>query len=198
MSKVKKEAAETTEQESKTVQTISKATHNKSGITVEFHEAIIIQGKGRVKKKSVEDPTPPHPDLLMSLKLLLPHFIKMSPLAVLYPNVDEKYIKGRKILEAKKDDPINIFEVNGLSFSGNEEDADYSVQVIGRLVYPNGRVISMTTPPERINAEGGYNLKEQFAEDINSFIDEIDKFVFHNKALQISLELEPANGNDER
>lgn len=201
MSKTKKAAApevDEPKQQAEIVQQISKATYNKSGVSVEFHEAVLVEGKAKVKKKTVEDPTPPHPDLLMSLKILLPHFIKMSPLGLLFKEVDEKYIKSRKIIDIAKEDPINMFEVNGVTFSGNDGEADYSVQLIGRLVYPNGKVISMTLPGERLNAEGGYALKEQLIEDINNFIDEIDKFINEGKAHQLSLKLEPANGNDER
>lgn len=201
MSKTKKEVEEKEETPVSAIQSISKATYNKQGVNVEFHTAKIIDGKGKLKKESVEDPTPPHPDLILSLRILLPHFLKMTPFASLFPEIDEKFIKGRKVLDFKSDDktnPINIFQVNGVSFSGDEDSADYQVQLIGRAIYPNGKVISMTLPGERLNAEGGYAFKEQLAEDINSFIDEIDKFVNEGKALQGSLQLEPANGNDER
>jgi hypothetical protein len=141
-------------------QSISKAVFNKKGVTVIYTEAKVVDGKGKVKAHTVEDPTPPHPDLINALKVLLPHFIKMSPLAVLFPNVDEKYIKARKIFEEEANANINMFEVNGVTFSGDEEEEDHSVQLIGRLKYSNGKVISMTLPGERLNTEGGYALKE--------------------------------------
>lgn len=207
MSKTKNKEQKEETPKSQIIQQISKASYNNDGVIVNFHEAVIVEGKGKVKKKSIEDPTIPHPDMVMALRILLPHFIKMSPLAVLFPEVDEKYIKSRKIIEIKKEDkdaPINMFSVNGVVFSGTEGAEDYSVQLIGRLVYPNGKVISMTLPGERLNAEGGYALKEQLVEDINSFIDEIDKYINEGKALQGTLNLKPAvaeaeaNGNDER
>lgn len=170
-------------------QSISKATYNKSGVTVLFTEAKVIEGKAKVKNHTVEDPTPPHPDLLMCLKLLLPHFIRMSPLSALFKKVDDKYIKNRNILEEKPEADINMFEVNGVTFSGTEGEEDHSVQLIGRLRYPNGKVISMTLPGERLNTDGGYSGKEQLIEDINALIDEFDKYVNEGKAAQLTLEL---------
>lgn len=200
MKKVKDTEA-TAEVKTETVQQIKKATFNKSGVTVEYTEALIVAGKGTIKTHAINDPTTPHADLLMSLRILLPHFIKMSPLALLFPSVDEKYIKGRKILDVAIEEPINMFEVNGVTFSGVEGAEDYSVQLIGRLKYPNGKVISMTLPGERLNTEGGYALKEQLVEDINNYIDEIDKFINEGKSGVATLFNQPAeqaNGNDER
>ena len=201
MAKKVKEAAEqkALPAQTESVQEIAKATYNKSGVHIEYTEAKIIDGKAKVKEHSVSDPTPPHPDLIQSLKLLLPHFIRMTPLAFLFPELDSKYIKGRKVLDEPTDAKIFIFEVNGVSFSGVSDTPEYTVQLIGRLKYPNGKVISMTLPGERLNAEGGYSDKEQLAEDINNFIDEIDQFD-KGKALQGKLDLvgEASNGNDER
>lgn len=185
--------------ENKGDQIISKATYNKSGVTVEFIEMKIIEGKAKPKTQTIQDPSDPHPDLKMSLKILLPHFIRMSPLSALFPGIDEKYIKSRKVLDEKPDAVLNMFEVNGVTFSGDEGEDDYSVQLIGRLKYPNGKVISMTLPGERLNAEGGYALKPQLIEDINSLIHEFDLYINEGKAAQMVLDLAGASsGNDGR
>lgn len=157
---------------------ITKATVKKDGVTVEYAEALVIDGKGKLKTHTIDDPQAPHPDLLQSLKILLPHFVLIAEAPGF--KLDAGYLKKRKILDEPEDADIFRFQVNGVSISGRDDSE--GVQLIGRLVRKDNKVISMTLPLEFLAVDGGYAHKAQLTEDLQSYLDEVEQYLEGKKA----------------
>lgn len=156
---------------------ISKAKVSKDGgLTISFKEIRQVDDTGKAFNTVVEGKAEVHPELLTTLKLLIPHLILITGLNSSKRVIDEKYIKARKVLD---DSALEGWQVDGVSISG--EDATEGVVLIGRFKSPYGKTTSVVAPFTFLNGDGGYPFKDELVESVQAFFDEADQYCFHDK-----------------
>lgn len=169
----------------------AKTSKHKDGRVLNVSYKRISERNGKLSSKDITEESTDfvHPDLLLSLKAFLPHFMLLGERA----NINDfqpSYFK-KKEYEKKKYD----YEVTGIHIKESHEKL--YVILVGRQILKSGKVISMTLPmvnfdPEE-DDEDVYPFHEELKAAIENYLKEVTAYMEESKfgtSNQTELELD--------